>query len=337
MYDAEYRPETETGEALEDEDMVRGGIVLLGEPMGLFIAEETGALDDVTHFSMSTAGAELNVAVGLARLGHRALYCTRLGDDAVGRCITKMMEKNGISTDLVQITDEAPTGVMLKSKTENGDPDIAYFRKGSAASRITTHDVDKLDLYGCDFLHVTGIFPAVSKNALEAAKRLISRARALDMFISFDPNLRPQLWESEAEMRRTLNALAVDADLVLPGISEGRLLTKGETPEEIAAYYHERGVGSVVVKLGDKGAFWSSSDGENGYVPAFRVEHIVDTVGAGDGFAAGVISAVAEGLSLREAAVRGAAIGAIQLTSESDNEGLPTRDRLEAVLQAGHV
>ena len=77
----------------------------------------------------------------------------------------------------------------------------------------------------------------------------MSRAKALDMFISFDPNLRPQLWKDEKEMVRTLNSLAQEADLVLPGLSEGKILTKRDTPEGIAEFYHERGVDSVIVKL----------------------------------------------------------------------------------------
>ena len=189
--------------ALEAEEVPegeRGKIVLVGEPMGLFMAEEPGELEDVAHFSAAVAGAEYNVAVGLSRLGHTALYCTRLGDDPIGRRILKSMAENGVAADLVTVTDKASTGFMMKGSTAVGDPKIAYFRRGSAASQISTHDVDKLDLFGCDFLHVTGIFPAVSKSALEAVKRLMARAKALDMFVSFDPNLRPQLWPDEKEM-----------------------------------------------------------------------------------------------------------------------------------------
>ena len=165
---------------------------------------------------------------------------------------------------------------------------------------------------------------------------LMSRAKALDMFISFDPNLRPQLWKDEKEMVRTLNSLAQEADLVLPGLSEGKILTKRDTPEGIAEFYHERGVDSVIVKLGEKGAYWSTG-GEHGTVPAFPVKRIVDTVGAGDGFAAGVLSAVAEGMSLQEAAARGTVIGSIQITHRGDNEGLPTRAELETITKAGIV
>lgn len=313
-----------------------GKIVLVGEPMGLFIAEELGELEDVERFTAAIAGAEYNVAVGLSRLGHVAKYCTHLGDDPMGRRIIKSMEKNGVATDLVSIRDDAKTGFMMKGKTEVGDPKIAYFRRNSAASLISVHDVDKLDLYGCDFLHVTGVFPAISKSAYDATRRLISRAKALDMFVSFDPNLRPQLWPSEKEMVRCMNALAQDADLILPGLGEGKILTGKDTAEDIAAFYHAMGVDSVVVKLGADGAYWSCG-GESGTVPGFPVEKIVDTVGAGDGFAAGVLSAVAEGLSLQDATFRGTVIGSVQIANKGDNEGLPTREALEAYIEAGIV
>ena len=91
----EFVDEAELQKAVDEpEDEVRGRIVLVGEPMGLFIAEELGELEDVTHFSAAVAGAEYNVAVGLSRLDHEALYCTRLGDDPVGKRILKSMKGN---------------------------------------------------------------------------------------------------------------------------------------------------------------------------------------------------------------------------------------------------
>ena len=310
-------------------------IVLLGEPMGLFMAKEPGALSEVNTFSASIAGAEYNVAVGLARLGHQPAYCTRLGFDPLGERILQGLRENGISTDLVTQAEGEATGLMLKSFTQKGEPEIAYYRKGSAASRITPHEIDRLDLFGCERLHVTGIFPAVSESALASVKRLIARARALELPISFDPNLRPQLWESEKKMIAALNSLAEDAETVLPGIGEGKLLTGESSPEGIAAFYHGRGVKNVVVKLGKDGAYFSEQGGRAGISPAFPVRKLVDTVGAGDGFAAGVISALAEGESLEEAAFRGNVMGAIQISHQSDNEGLPTREQLGKIILAG--
>lgn len=310
-------------------------IILMGEPMGLFMANETGALSEVNSFSVSIAGAEYNVAVGLARLGHTPAYCTQLGFDPLGERILRGMRQNHIATDLVMQTESAQTGFMMKSSTSQGDPDIAYYRKGSAASQISTHDIDGLDLYGCERLHVTGIFPAVSETALAATKRLISRAKALDLPITFDPNLRPQLWESEKKMVTTLNSLAEGVETVLPGLGEGKILTGRDTPEGVAEFYHGLGAKYVVVKLGKEGAYFSEKGGKCGISPAFPASKKVDTVGAGDGFAAGVISALAEGETLEEATFRGNVIGAIQITHRSDNEGLPTREELSKIILAG--
>ncbi len=315
-------------------------VVLLGEPMGLFMAEEEGPLHQAGRFSASIAGAEYNVAVGLARLGHSPAYCTRLGDDPVGARILEGMKANGIDQSLAAVAKGELTGLMLKSSTQEGDPDIAYYRRGSAASQITPEDIDRLDLSGCGWLHVTGIFPAVSESAFAATLRLMERAKEAGMTVSLDPNLRPQLWPSQQRMAEAICGLAEKgADVVLPGIGEGRTLSGGrcQSPEEVAGFFHGLGARQVVVKLGGDGAFWSCRESGSGFAPGVPVEKLVDTVGAGDGFAAGVISALAEGLSLAEAARRGNAIGAIQISHKSDNEGLPTRDQLEEVLAMGRV
>lgn len=312
-------------------------VLLIGEPMGLFMAEETGPLSKARRFTSSIAGAEYNVAVGLARLGHTPVYCTRLGTDPIGQQILDSMAANHIDTALVSKTPDHPTGLMLKGSTQKGDPEIAYYRQGSAASKMAPRDVDKLDMSGIDWLHVTGIFPAVSESAMSAAVRLLDRAAALDIPVSFDPNLRPQLWPDGKTMVKSLNRLAGYAQLVLPGIGEGKILTGREHEGDIAGFYHGLGAQSVIVKLGGEGAYYSAGPGGSGYAPGIEVERIVDTVGAGDGFAVGVISALIEGLPLSEAARRGNAIGAIQISHKSDNEGLPTREELEAVLAAGKV
>jgi len=314
-----------------------GKFVLVGEPMGLFIAEQQGKLSEVEHFSSSVAGAEYNVAVALSRLGHVAQYCTKLGKDPFGDKIFAGLEKNNIGTDFVMRVSDRLTGFMMKTSTIAGDPEIFYYRKNSAASSISSEDIDNLDLSGCEFLHITGITPAISQSACAAVKRLIERGKENNLTISFDPNLRPQLWASREEMVETLNYLAKFADIVLPGVKEGEILAGTGNERKIAEFYHNMGVKSVIVKLGEKGAYYSEMSGESGYAPAFTVNKIVDTVGAGDGFASGVISAIAEGFSLKEAAERGNIIGAIQITVKSDNEGLPTREELEAVIKKGSV
>ena len=305
------------------------GTLLVGEPMGLFIAEETGALEDINHFTMALAGAEFNVAVGLSRLGHRVGYYTKLGDDPFGKRIVKMMKAEGISTDLIQYSAQRPTGFMMKSKTFEGDPRIFYFRKNSAASTLSGEDIARLDFSRYDAIHMTGITPALSDSTREATALLAGKARERGMLFSFDPNLRPQLWPDQKTMADYMKEMAGKCDIYFPGINEAKIILGLEEPEAIARACLDLGSKAVVVKLGGRGAYYAAANGEAAYVPGYRVEKVVDTVGAGDGFAVGVLSALGEGLPLREAVLRGNAVGAIQVTCVGDNDGLPTREELE--------
>lgn len=136
--------------------------------------------------------------------------------------------------------------------------------------------------------------------------------RAAGKTICFDPNLRPALWRSQTEMAETLNALASHADIVMPGLGEGLILTGKSSPEEIAKFYLDKGAKLVIVKLGERGAYFENRS-ESGVVPACRVKKVVDTVGAGDGFAVGVISALLEGHPVAEAVARGNSKGSLAI------------------------
>ncbi|MBS5306090.1 sugar kinase [Clostridium tertium] len=307
-------------------------VLLFGEPMALFTAKVEGDLESVNLFEKSVAGAELNVCTGLVRLGHTASYITRLGDDPLGLYIKKFINKEKIGTEFITFDTLNKTGLMFKSKVSNGDPVTAYYRKGSAFSNITSEDVDKVSFDGVELLHVTGIPPALSLSCREATYRLMERAKEKGVYITFDPNLRPALWESEEVMVSVINDLAKKCDLILPGVAEGLVLTGSGDVEKIADFYQNLGIKEVIIKNGSKGAYIRSGN-ESFEQPGFKVEKVVDTVGAGDGFAAGVLSGKLEGLSIRECAIRGNAIGAIQVTYSSDNEGLPTQDELKKFIE----
>lgn len=302
-------------------------VITLGEPMALFIAHEEGKLEDVHNFSASIAGAEFNLSLGLTRLGLTVGYMTKLGNDPFGRKILNVMKEVGIDTSMTVISEEHQTGFMLKAKTSNGDPDIFYYRKNSAASTISVEDVENIDLSKWDAIHLTGISSALSKETYNAIEYLMMQARKKHTPIFFDPNLRPQLWASKDTMIKNINELAFKTDYFLPGINEGKILTGSDNPDEIANFYLSKGVKMVIIKTGSKGACAYYEDKKIS-IPSFKPKEIVDTVGAGDGFAVGVISGLLKGLSLEDAVKRGNAIGAIQIMHESDNEGLPTETQL---------
>lgn len=305
--------------------------LLIGEPMGLLAARECGPFEEVGSWDFFTAGAEMNVAIGISRLGQPVSYITKLGTDPFGKKVIKALETNGIDTSLITYCNDRNTGFMLKSRADEGDPDIYYYRKGSAASTLSRKDIENLDLSSADWVHATGITPALTEETRSAIRTLEKRAHEEGLTFSFDPNLRPQLWNSTQEMADFMNEMAAKSDYFMPGIKECEICIGKSDPEEAAKAYLDLGCPCIIIKLGGDGAYYATPK-TSGYVPGFKVEQIVDTVGAGDGFAAGVISALKEGLPIDQAVLRGNAIGAIQLTSKSDNEGLPDRDELSAFM-----
>ncbi len=308
--------------------------VTFGEPMAMFYANEAGPLHEVTSFSKALAGAESNVATGLSRLEHKTGYVTKLGEDNFGQFIAGALNKEQINTDSITYTKEFPTGMLIKSKVLTGDPKVEYFRKNSAASKLSLADFDESYFASAGHLHVTSISAALSKTCHEFSLHAMEFMKKSGKTVSLDPNLRPVLWPDTETMVNTINDLATRCDWFLPGHSEGKTLTGLDTPEEIAGYYLERGVSLVVIKLGPEGAYYKSSSGEEGYVGGCKVETVVDTVGAGDGFAVGVISAMLEKLTVAEAVKRGNAIGALAVMSPGDMDGLPTREGLEKFMKA---
>lgn len=308
-------------------------VVTFGEAMVLMIAEQPGPLERAHSFRKRTAGAETNVAIGLSRLGYRVGWVSRLGDDSMGRYLLQVMRDEGLDCSHVTLEPGERTGFMFKGRSnDGGDPPIEYHRKDSAASRMRLDQLDEAWLRGARHLHVTGIFAALSAQCLMITRRAIELMRTEGGTVSFDPNLRPALWPNEAKMRETINALAARCDTILPGADEGRILTGSADPAEIARFYRTRGAARVIVKLGADGAYYDDAVAGTGRVPAVPVPRVVDTVGAGDGFAVGVISASLQGCGIVDAVRRGAWIGARAVQVIGDTDGLPTRAQLS---QAG--
>ena len=308
-------------------------VILFGEPMALFVAQEEGTLSEANLFKRMLAGAEVNVAIGLTRLGYDVSYVTRLGNDPFGDYIEKKLKQERVYPKIFR--DEIHrTGFEWKNRVVKGDPDTYYLRQNSAASYLSKEDVEQVDFTGANLLHITGIFPALSSHTKEAVFAMIEKAREHKMCISFDPNLRASLWESEEEMKTVINEIAGKVDIVLPGVGEGKILVGSEDPEKIAEFYRERGAKLVVVKLGASGAYAEqrNEDGtvEKGYFKGYPAKKVVDTVGAGDGFAVGILSGYLEHTSLEELVDRGNIIGSMQVMVESDNEGLPTKEEIIA-------
>lgn len=242
-------------------------VLCFGETMAMFVAEQAGDLAGVGQFGKRIAGADSNVAIGLARLGFKVRWLSRVGDDSLGRFVLDSLRCEGLDCSGVEVDANYPTGFQLKARSEDGsDPAVEYFRRGSAASRLSAAMVSPVWLQA-RHVHATGIPLALSDSCRALSHALLDGMRAAGRSISFDPNLRPSLWPDQSSMVREINALAAKADWVLPGLEEGRLLTGQHTPADIAAFYLDQGVELVVIKLGDAGAYFRSAKGEGQVAP----------------------------------------------------------------------
>src|SRR5699024_2930482 len=294
--------------------------------MVLFTPENAGPMRYTDRFSSRVAGAESNVAIGLARLGAQTGWMSRLGHDEFGKKIRSFIRGEGVDTSQVAFDETADTGLFFKEKLAPGEWRVKYYRQGSAASRLKPGDVDESYIAGAKYLLVTGITPALSESCYETVLTAIEYAKKHHVKVVFDPNLRRKLW-SENKARTVLIELVSKADVVLPGIEEAEFLFGSGSTEQLARQFIKKNASAVIMKLGKKGAYYLAEDTE-GYVEGFRVSEVVDPVGAGDGFSAGVLSGLLDGLELNDSVQRGNAVGAMAIMAAGDVEGLPEKDRL---------
>jgi 2-dehydro-3-deoxygluconokinase len=296
-------------------------VVTLGETMVLFVPTKVGPLRFTEQFEKTIGGAESNVAIALARLGHQVSWMSRLGNDEFGLFVRNFIRGEGVDTSQVLFDEDNPTAVFFKERQVMKEAKIYYYRKGSAASFMTPQDIDESVMSKAKFLHLTGITPALSPSCRETVYHAIQLAKRNNLTVVFDPNIRLKLWTKE-QARDVLIDIASQCDIVMPGIEEGEILTGESTPEKISACLLENGASVVVVKLGERGAYYATPKKEE-YIKGFPVHQVVDTIGAGDGFAAGFLSGLIRGCSYAEAVKLGNRIGAYALTVTGDVEGYP--------------
>lgn len=308
-----------------------GDVALIGEPLVLFTAGASGQLEDAEMFYKSLAGAELNVAIGLTRLNHKVQYISKVGRDSFGNYVVNELKNKKISTEYISRSHSYQTGVMFKNKVESGDPSIQYYRENSAFSHLAIRDIN-VNFNEIKILHVTGIPLTINKHIRNIVVDTIIKAREHNTIVTFDPNIRKDLWENNKIMVETLNYIATLSDIVLPGLLEAKTLTRTNKIDEIAQFYFDKGVEIVIIKNGPEGATLIEKNKSSQFIKGFKVDEVIDTVGAGDGFATGVLHGILNNTSLDKAVMYGNAIGSLQVQNSGDNEGLPNNLELKKYL-----
>jgi 2-dehydro-3-deoxygluconokinase len=299
-------------------------VLTFGETMALLTPQQVGLLRHAGTLDIGIAGAESNVAIGLARLGASVRWIGRVGDDEFGRLITMTLRGQGVEVDAI-VDADAPTALMLKEQRMSRATRVVYYRAGSAGSRLAPDDVDAATIAEARVLHVSGITPALSGSARRTVLEAVDHAAAAGVLVSFDVNHRSTLWGAD-EASAVYRQLALRSDIVFATEAEAAMIVEGSGPVELAQALAALGPSTAVVKRGALGAV-AVVDGAVIEVPPVIVIAI-DSVGAGDAFVAGYLAALCAGEEPADRLLLAAQTGAFAVTVRGDWEGAPTRDEL---------
>lgn len=298
----------------------------LGETMVLVTPKHAAPLRCAETFVLRAGGAESNVAMFLADLGHRVAWASRLGEDPLGHVVLDAVGSTGVDTSLVEVATGEKTGVYFKDPAPEGTS-VHYYRAGSAASRMTPAFLSHLPREGVRVIHVSGITAGLSESCAALMDTLVIDRAFGDALVSFDVNYRQQLWPRDRAAPALLR-LAQAADIVFVGLDEATHLWGTNTPEEV-----RREVGtasSLIVKDGSKAAY-EFDDSAVERVAALQVQ-VVEPIGAGDAFAAGWLSGWLRELPAKSRLRLGHLMAAVALSSTSDHGRGPGEEALHEAL-----
>ncbi|MDT0459079.1 sugar kinase [Streptomyces sp. DSM 41527] len=288
---------------------------------------------------VSIAGAESNVAIGLARLGHEVRWAGAVGADEAGELVLRTLRAEGVEVSGASADPGAPTGLLLFEPRLPDVTRVHYYRAGSAGSRLTADMIERAFRAAPPrVLHLTGITPALSPTARSAALHSLRLAHEYGSSVCLDVNFRARLWTAE-EAAAVLGEWIPSVDLLIASDDELPLClpsrggsggsADGDSADGIASQarrLRELGVGEVVVKHGAEGATAFTHDGS--LHRSAKAVRAVDAVGAGDAFVAGYLSALLDGDGPAACLERAVTTGAFAVASPGDWEGAPTRAEL---------
>ncbi len=304
------------------------GVVTAGETMVLGVPARPGRLRHASSLELKIGGAESNLAIALSRLGLSAGWMSLIGDDEPGQLVLDRIRGEGVDTSMVRRVPDLPTGLYLREQVGR-ETRVYYYRGGSAASTMSGETFDPAYLRGAEFLHLTGITPALSAECRGFVLWAAREARGGGTRVSFDVNFRSKLW-SAGEARAFAEEVMPQVDLLLIGDEEAAALW-GREDEDLVRELAASGPREVVLKRGGEGSL-ALVEGRVITQPAFPVDE-VDPVGAGDAFDAGYLAGHLWELDPEERLRVANAMGALSVATLGDYEGLPDREELWAFLE----
>ena len=243
----------------------------------------------IAHFAANPGGAPANVAVAASRLGHETAFVGCVGKDTFGRLLKQTLSDNNVDISGLQETDSASTTMAVVTVSKTGERSFSFCRKPGADTQIDIRRAIEA-VRGTYMLHF-GSVSLTDPGCRKTIEKVIRTARKDGAVITYDPNYRASLWESQDQACKVMRSVLRYCDIVKISDEETLLMTGEQEPEKAARVLIEAGVKLVVVTLGANGAFYCTKDAQ-GTVPGFKVR-VADTNGAGDTFFGALIGEIA--------------------------------------------
>lgn len=257
-------------------------IISIGEALIDFIPQQKGRnLKDVEGFLRVPGGAPLNVVAAVCKLGGRGMMLTKLGVDAFGDKILEDANMLGVDTSRVLRTKEANTALAFVSLREDGERDFSFYRNPSADMLLKAEEINEEDFEEGDILHFCSV-SLIDAPIKDAHRKAIEYAKANNCVISFDPNIRLPLWDSEESCKEAILEFLPYANIVKISDEELEFITGIKDEEKALKSLFIGDVKVVVYTTGSKGARLITNN-ISVESEAFKVK-VEDTTGAGDSF-----------------------------------------------------
>lgn len=263
-------------------------VLSYGEALVDFLPGQSGQLRDVETFRRASGGAPANMAIGVARLGHRVGLMGNVGLDEFGHFLIKHLNAEGVETSGIHQTNEARTGITFVSLDEKGERSFLFYRAPSADMLFKVEDINVQTIEACS-VFIAGSNLLITPEIAHTTFTALDHARRLNKFIIIDPNVRLHLWSDLDHARAIILRLLTYADIVKLNDDEVEFLAPGGDPRTL---YQEllrpQGVHALIATRAERGAEVFCGDlHTTALAPNVMV---VDTTGAGDGFVAGFTS-----------------------------------------------
>lgn len=308
-----------------------GSFVIVGRAGMDFYPEPPGTrTEDATHFFACLGGSSANIGVAVVRLGGRADLVTCVSDDAIGRFALNELDRYGIGRAHVRsVGGEARNSLAVVETTIENHQSVIY-RNGAADFEMTEADVEAVDYPVYSALITTGTVFAAEPSRT-AAFRAFDLARAAGLPLVFDIDYRPYSWPSAAVAAEVYSRAGAMCDVIVGNDVEfGFMAGDYDRGLDKARDLVAGGAQIAVYKMGERGAITITPQGEIA-TGIYRTQALKPT-GAGDSFMGGFVSGLSEGLSVRDAVLRGSAAAAMVVARVGCAPAMPTRAELEAFL-----